>query len=342
MAAHLAATHPELFHYTGIRGLEGIVTSQTLWATHAAFLSDAAEIRAFQARLLEILRPWVASRVEALIRTTPANQALVDQVGGKAKAIEEIMTGIANGIYGALLGTEGTEPFAEPYITSFCSPATKDIAQHGLLSQWRGYGQAGGYAIVFNTSRLDLLLKEEAEKWRYDLFRGDVIYSSDSDTKLRVEFGEDLDALAASIAEFLNTAGAPESLESTYYPLIRCACRYKHWGFHEEEEVRIVAIPQNREVFAAEKTRGLVATEKPRKVFFRDGTAVPCIHLFEGITHLPDKPLPITRIIVALIGTKIRGGMPWRSCWINIASMFLSQYLTSPMLGTQRRSRVIS
>jgi len=297
MATPPSATHPELFHYTGIRGLEGIVTKQTLWATHAAFLSDVAEIRAFQDRLPEILRPGVTSGVEARIRAVPAAQALVEEMGGKAKAIEEILAGIANGMYRALLGTEGTEPFAEFYIASFCTAAAEDIAQHGLLSQWRGYGQEGGYAIAFDTSRLELLLKEEAEKWQYDLLGGDVIYSSDPD-KIREELGEDLDVLAASIAEFLSTAGAPKLLGSTYYPLVRCACRYKHWGFHEEKEVRIVGVLQNRGVFAAEKTRGLVATEKPRKAFLRSGTAVPCIHLFEEITHLPDKPLPITRIIV--------------------------------------------
>lgn len=55
MEASISQTHPELFHYTGISGLEGIVKSQTLHATHAAFLNDAAEIRAFAVRLPEIL-----------------------------------------------------------------------------------------------------------------------------------------------------------------------------------------------------------------------------------------------------------------------------------------------
>jgi hypothetical protein len=227
-----------------------------------------------------------------------ANELLVKQQGGEAKAIEEFVGGIATGMFKALLGGAGSDPFAEPYVTSFCTSATPEVSQHGLLSQWRGYGHEGGYAVVFDTSLLDLLLKEEGEKWGYDLFGGDVIYSSDSDEKIREEFGPELDDLATGIEKFLTTAGNPESLEPTYHALTRCACRYKHWGFHEEREVRIVAIPPNQRVVAIAKARGLIAPEKPRRVFHRGGAPVPCIHLFEEITRRPDKLLPITRIIV--------------------------------------------
>lgn len=230
MPPPLSAIHPELFHYTSIGGLEGIVRSQTLRATHAAYLNDAAEIRAFQTRLPPILRPGVTRGVRELIKKSPANELLVTQQGGEAKAIEEIVGGIATGMFRALLGGVGAEPFAEPYVTSFCTSAMPEVSQHGLLSQWRGYGHEGGYAIVFDTLRLELLLKEEGEKWGYDLFGGDVIYSSDSDEKIREEFGQEIDDLATGIERFLTTAGNPESLELTYHALTRCACRYKHWG----------------------------------------------------------------------------------------------------------------
>ena len=47
----------ELYHYTGIHGLKGIVESQTLWATHYKYLYDAEKIRHFRDRLPDILRP---------------------------------------------------------------------------------------------------------------------------------------------------------------------------------------------------------------------------------------------------------------------------------------------
>jgi hypothetical protein len=39
----IAESHPELFHYTGLQGLTGILTSQTLRATHALNLNDKTE-----------------------------------------------------------------------------------------------------------------------------------------------------------------------------------------------------------------------------------------------------------------------------------------------------------
>jgi hypothetical protein len=105
-----------------------------------------------------------------------------------------------------------------------------------------------------------------------------------------------MDAIGASIAGWLLSAGNPESLVETYSPFVRCACKYKHWGFQEEKEVRIVLIPPNAEVLATRRQLGLC--EKPLHHFVRSGTLVPCYHLFEGIARLPDWPLPITRIIV--------------------------------------------
>lgn len=40
------------------------------------------------------------------------------------------------------------------YITCFCRPSTKEEFLHGLLSQWRAYGEDGGYSIQFNRTRL--------------------------------------------------------------------------------------------------------------------------------------------------------------------------------------------
>jgi hypothetical protein len=294
----IAREHPELFHYTGIAGLEGIVRTQTLWATHAAFLNDALEIRAFAARLPSVLRASVEDGMSALIRDHPANQSIVDEAGGLTKAAEQTATAVTEGMYRALLGAPDSAPFAEPYITSFCTASSELVAKHGLLSQWRGYGREGGYALVFATARLDLLLKAEAERWRHALFGGDVIYSSASDEEMRKELGSSIDEIAACINQWLVSAGKDDALEPVYDHLVMCACRYKHWGFHEEKEVRVIAIPPNRELFAEQKARGLVLDEKPRHHFLRGGAPVPCIHLFEGVTTLSHQPLPITRIIV--------------------------------------------
>lgn len=152
---------------------------------------------------------------------------------------------------------------------------------------------------MFDTSHLELLLKEERQNWNYSLFfGGDVIYSSDKDEKIHDELGNDIGDIKTNVTQWLMNKGAPEHLEKIHDALIQCACRYKHWGFNEEKEVRVIAIPPNIEVLKDMKARGLFVADKPRRHFARAGTPVPCIHLFEGITELPEKPLPITRIII--------------------------------------------
>jgi Protein of unknown function (DUF2971) len=289
METAIAERPSELFHYTGIGGLEGIVKSQTLWATHAAFTNDSTELRVFSEKLPGILRPVVEIGLAELVRQNQSRQALIDEHGGTENAIAKVTAGFAAGMYKAIFGAAGIRPFVEPYITSFCTSTSVDIDQQGLLSQWRGYGQEGGYAVVFDTHKLTLLLDEERERWSLDLFVGNVVYSRDTNEKVREELGEDIAIVATSVEELLKTLNGTKSLRNASAALVRCGCRYKHWGFHEEKEVRVIAIPANI---------GGLKEVKPRRHFVRAGTPVPCIHLFEGMTQLPTKPLPIKRIIV--------------------------------------------
>lgn len=291
------AEHPELFHYTGISGLEGVIKNQTLRATHASFLNDTTEINAFKKRLLEILLPVVKNDVDEWHKL-PVGREHIEQQGGAAKVIDDLIKVFANGMYDALHDAAKTEP----YIVSFCTAESDEIKQHGLLSQWRGYGQDGGYAIVFDTSHLVSLMKQENEKWGYQLIGADVVYSPHADEKLsdekfREEMGEDIDKISTGIRDFMKT-NSVQYLDNTYDPFVSCACRYKHWGFHEEREVRIVAILHPSDVLDEQNAQEPFPKEKERHHFIRGGMLVPYIRLFEGITQLPDNPLPITRIMV--------------------------------------------
>jgi hypothetical protein len=290
--AELADVHPELFHYTGISGLEGIIKNQTLWATHATFLNDTTEINAFKERLPEILLPVVKNDVYEWNKS-PIGREHIEQRGGPVQVIDDLIKRFTNGMYDAL--HNGTEP----YITSFCTAENDEINQHGLLSQWRGYGQDGGYALVFDTPKLVSLMKQENEKWGYQLIGADVVYSPRADEKLwnekfREEMGEDINKISNGIRDFMKT-NSVQYLDNTYDPFVSCACGYKHWGFHEEREARIVAILHPREVPDEHKTQKPFPKEKERHYFARGGMLVPCIHLFDGITQPPDT---IKRIIV--------------------------------------------
>lgn len=265
----------ELFHYTGLSGLEGIIRTQSLRATHFAFLNDMTELRTFEQRLIKILHKALA---------------LSDQ-DSYAEDMAVSMREIALGNR-----VKNTPAMAEPFITSFCKARTKEISEHGLLSQWRAYGEEGGYAVVFDGARLTNMLTHEAEKWSYALmFSGDVIYSTQSQ-----EFHNDLSPHVSTIIEaltqFRKDKRNPHPLEQTFLPYMQCAGFYKHWGFHEENEFRILAIPFGKSFVEKYKDRNL--NYKFRSSFARRGTLIPCINLLEGIAKVPENALPITRIII--------------------------------------------
>lgn len=285
MSKLLEEEHPQLFHYTSAAGLDGILQTQTLRATHYEYLNDASEVKHFlEKRLPEIFQDVISKNIEN-VKTT--------SLSGKQYA-EPILKKL-------LHTTTGKEPLAEPYITSFCTPKAGNalVDQHGLLSQWRGYGKDGGYALVFDTAKLSELLAETSTKYENsgDLFAGDVIYSSEGIQKFLDEFSEDVDTMKTFLINQLHHLEDYDNLEKIYVAIMRCACRYKHWGFEEENEVRIIYIPNNKEVRELAKAEGISTCEMLRKQYTRSGTNIPFIDLLEGITS-PTRPLPISRVIV--------------------------------------------
>ena len=298
----LEENYPKLFHYTGFSGLEGIIKEQTLWATNALFTNDVSELHEFKVKFNEYMMPSLNEFIDALSKK-PEKQLDIQNLGGIEK-IREILVDFIEHIYDfTFAGNLDHQPFVEPFIVSFCTTENEAIEKHGLLSQWRGYGQEGGYALEFDTARLIKLLEQEGKKWEggYDLFGGKVVYSNEPAALFFDELGSEIAVIEKSFDRFLKD-GDTTIFEDIYHPLIRSACRYKHWGFHEEKEIRIISIPPNGHTFQSlekkRKSEGLLTERVVRRHFVRAGTPVPYIPLFEGITKLPDLPLPITRIIV--------------------------------------------
>ena len=178
-------------------------------------------------------------------------------------------------------------------MASFCTTGDSWISQHGLLSQWRGYGLDGGYAIVFDSAGLDSLLTEEAKTYHEEtLMLANAQYrlpelSQITDSQVLGLIKK----LEESVYIYLKTR-KPEEFDFVSASQLATIC--KHRGFEEEREVRIVVCEPSVEMGPdLEK-----ANDKPyRKAYsyFRNGVAVPCIHLFEDQKL---KTLPIRRIIV--------------------------------------------
>lgn len=89
---------------------------------------------------------------------------------------------------------------------------------------------------------------------------------------------------------------APDGTKACY-SFMGCISRYKHCGFKEENEVRIVALPtiQNEEYLRLAKEKGFTSKpEKERKFRTKNGKLIPYIELFNST----DIVLSIERIIV--------------------------------------------
>jgi len=295
----------EIYHYTTITGLKGIVESQNLWATHYAYLNDAEEVKHFNERLKLVLRP-VLEKIFADFKNSAPDK--YEHLGRGHGAIAKLIDNEANTLVTILYRTLLDDFDSGPYITSFCRAPTEKEQKHGLLSQWRAYGPDGGCAVAFGTKEIHDLLKLEQDKWAYAaLGGGDVVYS-DEDERLQEEIGQYMDNIKASFTRFyeiIMSRGlqgqeeAERALDGIYPAIWPCSCRYKHWGFKEEKEVRLVAIGQALETRRLAEEDGLrLKPEKPKKHFLRRGTAVPYIELFDGIPTPSKHRLPIKGVIV--------------------------------------------
>jgi hypothetical protein len=226
-----------LFHYTTANGLIGIFESGELWSTAYYCANDEHELSAGSGVLSRLFR----ERAFELQRANDPRAVLFDRRG------VDIMD-FADGFERRLTNTAMNSLVA--YITCFCKPANEEGFLHGLLSQWRGYGTDGGYALQFSRSRLKAAaeIANKATDSNYDL--EDVHYSLENPLKESVlehraaflgEFEKHLDELAMPI-DFSRTTGRNpifELLKGPLIPLLDYLTCTKNVHFAEERECRL-------------------------------------------------------------------------------------------------------
>lgn len=108
-----------LFHYTPPAGMEGILSSGTLWATDLRYLNDTSEFRHGIERFVQLLRS---------VQGDIQNRAV--QAGVELA-----------------LGLLSNPEHYQVCVFSFCERGDS-------LSQWRGYCRDGGYSIGFGSAQL--------------------------------------------------------------------------------------------------------------------------------------------------------------------------------------------
>lgn len=293
MSEAVSNTCSELYHYTTAAGLQGIVEHQQLWATNIAYLNDGEEHTGFFDRRLPFLLDAPVKAALNELALTENGKSVIAESGG----IEEVRRAVMNDFSKRFRAQ--TLQFNNPFVASFCRPSLHD-PDDGLLSQWRGYGVDGGYAIVFDTKGVERLSMEEAKTFNHQFFGlGDVHYY-DNQVQEMPAYPEVLEyekAVQDAVYKFMLTQDI-DSFEPMFIPLTALSCHHKHRGFREEQEVRLVAIPIGDELYELANKDG---DNRPRKdVHFRvqEGVLIPYIKLFGKELSGEAVNFPIKKIIV--------------------------------------------
>lgn len=266
----VSALHSTLHHYTNWEGLEGILKSQSLWATFYKDLNDLTEFEHLRDFLIEAvgkrLRPQVIVKANQI--GTDA-QKLVRSSGGAYAVARAEATRWVEQIYRTTFqgGADGVS-IISPYVISFCTHARDRPYEesNGLLSQWRAYGGTERYSLVFNTRKLEALCEEESEAYGLYLRLISVVYNEDVQHSSR-HFSKLVDLIEkVCVSDWDREWYKPDALLEEF---AKATCRFKHRGFKEEREIRIVAYPETLELKRRLKSEYEgVYEDLPEKSFF--------------------------------------------------------------------------
>ncbi|KRR08451.1 hypothetical protein CP49_31405 [Bradyrhizobium valentinum] len=277
-----------MFHYTSAEGLVGILQTQSLFATHSAFLNDSTECRIIRDILLPRLESELREATPKLIERRVIDPKILTDFG------DELFRQEADNMLHAMSqATNNTTPY---FITSFCvhqpnTPAYSD----GLLSQWRGYAK-GGFAIEFDEIGIDDLNAAERTRYRYQGIITNTVAYNDHESRVSKKDFEGLGtallkSLIPKIADRLTDILGPKTTNDFAGPFLATSPFLKHPSFEEENEYRIVALCNRPTVYEENDERDA----KP--IQFRSratGQLIPYIALYHELKTV----LPIKSIII--------------------------------------------
>lgn len=218
---------PELlYHYTTAEGLLGIVSSKSLWASDAEFLSDARELQYGRQELRDKLlekadaidrkaEPWKEHEYRAMVIERAAH----------------FMDGQRRANSGNSLPTV--------FVTCFCEDGD-------LLSQWRGYANPGGFSLGFRSSSMTEITPEDSNS-EPDPYGWKPPLELDPSGPVQVEYGRRaIDKMLAAVVPQVppnidDGPAAPFGEQIAADLLIPALASVKDPAFQEEREWRLIA-----------------------------------------------------------------------------------------------------
>lgn len=296
--------YPELFHYTSISALRGMLETNTLWATRVSHLNDTSEMKRLWPHLEAELIRAVVSQLEKKVSPVPEARKILENGGGAANLASVLVKEDLAVIRAVLRGESDILPNELPYVLSFTTHNGSAVSdtyhrRHGMLSQWHGYARGQGVAVVFDTKRIHALTIRETSRYNYwPAFFGDVIYDDAPDipAKLPDLFARMEEIARRTIARLGGKEEKPYD-EEHLSEIAIALMQLKHHAFREEQELRIVFTPALPENESKMKEIGELPLDKHFKlVRHRAGVLgdIPYIELFGDL----GESLPIKRIIV--------------------------------------------
>ncbi|EKD29046.1 MAG: hypothetical protein ACD_79C00102G0003 [uncultured bacterium] len=276
-----------LWHYTTLEGLKGILENQNIWATDYRFLNDSTELHTAKEIFIRNLIPDIKEMILDDCSVNKENENIVKTHGGIDNLSRLDAQNVLQVFYDVLNDRFTT------YLISFCSHTddSEFIQNNGLLSQWRGYGKNGGFAILFNKEKLIELFEKEYDE--YELFfcnQDKCIYNSPKPVsevfKSALNNVNKLSARVYKHSKEWLTNNRLAATEEEIKSFNNCVSFLKHEAFKEESEHRFVIMKPN-ELIGKNK--------KEKEIHFRkkSGEKIPYIRVFENMGRLP-----IVKIII--------------------------------------------
>jgi hypothetical protein len=147
--------HGHLYHYTTVGGLHGILESNSLYATHVAYLNDSHELVYGMQMVLNELKEWIKKTPDgAKAGWDPSLPGWM--ISGAIKATASLLAAELEKKTPSLRQGFG------PFVTCLSE-------QPDQLSQWRGYGKGGGYAIKFDAQKLRESVQGDRQRFVHGL-----------------------------------------------------------------------------------------------------------------------------------------------------------------------------
>lgn len=284
----LQSRHSLLYHYTSRAGLEGIVRSRTLRATDYRTLNDSSEIIYIKEPLIECLVSRFRNVIDQLNLSRHLRRVF-EATGGYEKLARDFV----NSLYQTTFESSGIITSVETFVACFCTHAEDRpyVQEHGLLSQWRGYSGGDGFCIVFDTPSLCHRLMEEFDTHYWVFLQSDAVRYAVDEVPLDELFPGLVEAGEKTLKDFLAGIRIPEM---SIVEFLTGATLFKHHGFLEEREVRIVAIPGTKAMREQSRREHADFRDLPiPSILTHPDTGRRYISLFDGTTQLP-----IARVIV--------------------------------------------